>query len=135
MRSASPSLAAGVPPPLTPTSQPTFNFLAPQDCTTGTGTCDPGERQPGLWEFPLWAVQDADGGVIGTMDPVVSAPPQLCGGQGDAPWGRSFPSLRCAGAPLSCILACIQRHCTWFQATAAAPTPAALAWRVNGSLT
>lgn len=38
----------------------------------GTGTCDDSERYPGLWEFPLWSVQDADGSVIASMDPQAS---------------------------------------------------------------
>lgn len=42
-----------------------------QDCKVGTGTCDADERQPGLWEFPLWVVQDADGSAIASMDPQV----------------------------------------------------------------
>ncbi len=42
-----------------------------QDCTLGTGTCDTNEQQPGLWEFPLWNVQDENGDVIASMDPTV----------------------------------------------------------------
>lgn len=29
----------------------------PQNCETGTGNCSTSERQPGLWEFPIWDIQ------------------------------------------------------------------------------
>ena len=50
---------------------------APQDCTLGTGTCDAGETQPGLWEFPMENVQDEDGNVIASMDAQVLLAPLL----------------------------------------------------------
>ncbi|GAB4813456.1 hypothetical protein N2152v2_000502 [Parachlorella kessleri] len=47
----------------------TFDCGVAQDCTISTGTCDSSERWPGLWEFPLYQSQAADGTVIGGMDP------------------------------------------------------------------
>ncbi|GAB4821536.1 hypothetical protein N2152v2_008582 [Parachlorella kessleri] len=46
----------------------TMDSGIPIDCTLGTGTCDAGETQPGLWEFPMENVQDDDGSVIASMD-------------------------------------------------------------------
>lgn len=38
-----------------------------------TGQCDESERHPGLWEFPMWNVQDKTGMTVASMDPMVRA--------------------------------------------------------------
>lgn len=47
----------------------------------GAAPWAPEERQPGLWELPLWAVQDDGGGVLAWMDPGTTwgpeAPPEV----------------------------------------------------------
>lgn len=43
----------------------------PQDCSVSTGACSTDERHPGLWEFPMWNVQDATGVTLASMDPTV----------------------------------------------------------------
>lgn len=35
------------------------------------GPCSVNESHPGLWEFPMWDVQDANGAVLTNMDPQV----------------------------------------------------------------
>ncbi|KAL4425709.1 hypothetical protein ABPG75_009725 [Micractinium tetrahymenae] len=47
----------------------TMDYGVPIDCTIGTGSCSTTESHPGLWEFPLWNVQDDDGNVLASMDP------------------------------------------------------------------
>jgi len=46
-----------------------MNFGLPQSCHLGTGPCSLNETLPGLWEFPMWAIQDDTNKVITTMDP------------------------------------------------------------------
>jgi peptidoglycan/xylan/chitin deacetylase (PgdA/CDA1 family) len=41
-----------------------------QNCAISTGTCDANEKYPGMWEFPMWNVQDATGMSVASMDPV-----------------------------------------------------------------
>ncbi|GAB4816963.1 hypothetical protein N2152v2_004009 [Parachlorella kessleri] len=48
----------------------TMDYGIPIDCAVGTGTCGADETQPGLWEFPLWNIQDENGIVLASMDPV-----------------------------------------------------------------
>ncbi|KAL4438527.1 hypothetical protein ABPG77_000175 [Micractinium sp. CCAP 211/92] len=47
----------------------TMDYGLPQDCSVSTGTCSTDERHPGLWEFPMWNVQDATGVTLASMDP------------------------------------------------------------------
>lgn len=35
----------------------TLDYGVPLNCEAGTGNCSTAERQPGLWEFPLWDIQ------------------------------------------------------------------------------
>ena len=37
-----------------------------------TGTCSPGEKQPGLWEVPLWTVQRPDSSVVASVNPAAT---------------------------------------------------------------
>lgn len=46
-----------------------MDFGIPQNCALGTAPCLANETYPGLWEFPLYNVQDANGKVITNMDP------------------------------------------------------------------
>lgn len=48
----------------------TMDYGMPQDCTISTGPCSPDERHPGLWEFPMWNIQDATGVTVASMDPL-----------------------------------------------------------------
>ena len=44
------------------------------------------ESHPGLWEFPMWDIQDDKGVVLTNMDPQVgAAAPQHCGGLSSPP--------------------------------------------------
>ncbi|PSC74458.1 chitin deacetylase-like isoform e [Micractinium conductrix] len=47
----------------------TMDYGIPQNCAVSTGNCSTSERHPGLWEFPMWNVQDATGTVVASMDP------------------------------------------------------------------
>lgn len=49
----------------------TMDYGIPQDCSISTGVCTADERHPGLWEFPLWSIQDSNGVVLASMDPQV----------------------------------------------------------------
>lgn len=48
----------------------TMDYGIPQTCTGGA-KCDDTERYPGLWEIPMWTLEDDTGRPIGIMDPVV----------------------------------------------------------------
>ena len=39
-----------------------------QNCAIGTGTCRDDERYPGMWEIPMWLIEDDDGSPIASMD-------------------------------------------------------------------
>ncbi|KAL4424144.1 hypothetical protein ABPG75_001445 [Micractinium tetrahymenae] len=47
----------------------TMDYGLPQDCSISTGTCSVEERHPGLWEFPMWNIQDSTGVTLASMDP------------------------------------------------------------------
>ncbi|KAL4853807.1 hypothetical protein ACK3TF_005288 [Chlorella vulgaris] len=47
----------------------TMDYGLPQRCDLGTGPCSINESLPGLWEFPMWDVQDDSGVVLTNMDP------------------------------------------------------------------
>ncbi|PRW61614.1 chitin [Chlorella sorokiniana] len=47
----------------------TMDHGLPQRCDLGTGPCSVNESHPGLWEFPMWDIQDDKGTVLTNMDP------------------------------------------------------------------
>lgn len=47
----------------------TMDYGLPQRCDLGTGPCSVNESHPGLWEFPMWDIQDSTGRVESNMDP------------------------------------------------------------------
>ncbi|KAL4424145.1 hypothetical protein ABPG75_001446 [Micractinium tetrahymenae] len=47
----------------------TMDYGLPQRCDLGTGPCSVNESLPGLWEFPMWDVQNDEGVVLTNMDP------------------------------------------------------------------
>lgn len=47
----------------------TMDYGLPQDCSVSTGSCSVDERHPGLWEFPMWNIQDSTGVTLASMDP------------------------------------------------------------------
>ncbi|KAI3424258.1 hypothetical protein D9Q98_009612 [Chlorella vulgaris] len=51
----------------------TMDYGIPQNCAISTGTCSVDERHPGLWEFPMWNVQDKTGATVASMDPLGDA--------------------------------------------------------------
>lgn len=51
----------------------TMDYGIPQDCGISTGVCTAQERHPGLWEFPMWTIQDSKtNAILASMDPQVS---------------------------------------------------------------
>lgn len=69
-----------------------------------TGSCSVDERHPGLWEFPMWNIQDSTGVTLASMDPTVSGD---AGGGGQG--GRcKLPggTTRVAGSALLGVLGC-----------------------------
>ncbi|EFN50750.1 hypothetical protein CHLNCDRAFT_59447 [Chlorella variabilis] len=51
----------------------TMDYGLPQDCSISTGTCGLTESHPGLWEFPMWNIQDKTGVTVASMDPLGDA--------------------------------------------------------------
>ncbi|KDD76182.1 hypothetical protein H632_c324p1, partial [Helicosporidium sp. ATCC 50920] len=48
----------------------TMDYGIPQDCGISTGVCTAQERHPGLWEFPMWTIQDSKtNAILASMDP------------------------------------------------------------------
>lgn len=83
--------------PLTPGLPTPSPSHPPPPTHRSTGQCDTSERHPGLWEFPMWNVQDKTGATVASMDPIVSSLAWrrcIMHGDGGGPsWWGAKPSL------------------------------------------